>query len=185
MEYLLRTEFERDWLLIVLTGLMVMIAGLRYWFPKRMKEMLLLPINDKYFALEGRQRAMAHPFNILMFLIQIMGFGLLIALIIDANHRGTGMLSIGLFVKSNLVFGIYMILRLRFGLVFGLFFELPKHTLKLSLPAIEFSALYGLNLAVGVECCVFWPTEYGGSPPTDHGCSDFWPVCDLDLQYQT
>ena len=155
MDYLLRTEFDRDWLLIVLTGLMVMIAALRYWFPKRMKELLLLPINDKYFALEGRQRAMAHPFNILMFLIQIMGFGLLIALIIDANHRGTGMLSIGLFVKSILVFGIYMILRYTLDWCLGYFLNCQNILSSYRYQRLSFQHLMALILLLVLSVAFF------------------------------
>ena len=83
MEHLLREDLNRDWLSLMLIGAIVLLGIMRYRFPKRTVELMLLPINDKYFALEGRQKGLKHPFDISMLLLQIMAFGLLLVLIMQ------------------------------------------------------------------------------------------------------
>ena len=59
MEHLLRPDFNRDWLSLILISSIAILAVLRYAFPRRTSELFRLPFNDKYFALEGRQKDFA------------------------------------------------------------------------------------------------------------------------------
>ena len=65
-----------SWITIVLVALFLLLAFLRQKYPRRFAELIVLPINDKYFALEGRFPDAKHPFNILLLFCQIMAFSL-------------------------------------------------------------------------------------------------------------
>ena len=76
MDHLLRASFDRDWLSLILMGTLACIAILRYFFPRRMSELILLPLNDQYFSIEPHQRGYLNPFNTVLLGLQIIAFGL-------------------------------------------------------------------------------------------------------------
>lgn len=126
MEHLLRTDLNRDWLTLMLIGILVLLGILRYWFPKRMSELLLLPINDKYFTLEGRQKGLSHPFNIAMLVVQIIAFGLLLSSLKFRTDTTHGPLNFTLFSKSLIIASTYLILRYLLDWGIGYIFNCQK-----------------------------------------------------------
>ena len=79
---------QDSWITFLLVGLYLLLAFLRHKYPKRFTELLLLPINDKYFALEGRFPDVKHPFNGAFFVCQIAAFSLVIYLWRLQIHAG-------------------------------------------------------------------------------------------------
>ena len=126
MEHLLREDLNRDWLSLMLIGAIVLLGIMRYRFPKRTVELMLLPINDKYFALEGRQKGLKHPFDISMLLVQIMAFGLLLVLIMQHADPTRISLDFNLFVKACLLTSIYLMVRHVLDWTIGYVFNCQK-----------------------------------------------------------
>ena len=118
MEHLLLVELNRDWLTLMLIGALAFLGILRYWFPKRMSELLLLPLNDKYFALEGRQKGFIHPFNISMLVIQLVAFGILLSGLKRFDHAQS--LSLQFHEFTNGVFLVSVYLSIRYTLDWGI-----------------------------------------------------------------
>lgn len=126
MEHLLRTDLNRDWLSLLLIGALVLLGILRYRFPRRMVELMLLPINDKYFALEGRQKGLGHPFNVAMLAIQITAFGLLLASIQMTNGPDPFSLNVDLFLRAVIMVGLYLVFRYALDWCVGYIFKCQK-----------------------------------------------------------
>lgn len=126
MEHLLREELNRDWLTLMLIGAIVVMGILRYWFPKRMGELLLLPINDKYFALEGRQKTLLHPFNVSMLLLQLIAFGLLISGLKSMDNSESLNLQFKEFTGGVFLISLYLSIRYSLDWCIGFVFNCQK-----------------------------------------------------------
>lgn len=59
---------------LLFLGIFLLLAISRTLYPKRFAEYITLPITDKYFALEGKNFEINHPFNILLFIIQWIAY---------------------------------------------------------------------------------------------------------------
>jgi len=120
MEHLLRPDFNRDWLSLILISSLAILALLRYAFPKRTSELFLLPFNDKYFALEGRQKAFRHPFNGVMLILQILAFGLFLTLTISSPpNEVISSLNPETFIRTSQLVLIYILLRYGLDWIMG------------------------------------------------------------------
>lgn len=126
MEHLLRVELNRDWLTLMLIGALALLGVLRYWFPKRMSELLLLPVNDKYFALEGRQKALIHPFNISMLVIQLVTFGIMFSGLKGMGHSPHHSLQFNEFTTGVFFISLYLIMRYALDWCIGYVFNCQK-----------------------------------------------------------
>ena len=126
MEHLLREELNRDWLTLMLIGAIVVMGILRYWFPRRMGELLLLPINDKYFALEGRQKTLLHPFNVSMLLLQLIAFGLLLSGLKSMDNSESLNLQFKEFTGGVLLISLYLSIRYSLDWCIGFVFNCQK-----------------------------------------------------------
>ena len=76
MEHLLRNTISIDWITITLTVTLLLVSWASYLYPKRFSQLLLLPITDRYFHLGGRDIQLAHPFNLLLFGVQVLSVSL-------------------------------------------------------------------------------------------------------------
>ncbi len=72
LEYTERIIESQDWITYLLVGCFVLLAVAKYSYPRRFGEFILLPLNDKYFNIRGREDALYHPFNIILFAIQVV-----------------------------------------------------------------------------------------------------------------
>jgi hypothetical protein len=119
MEHLLRPDFNRDWLSLILISSIAILALLRYAFPRRTSELFLLPFNDKYFALEGRQKGFRHPFNGVMLMLQILAFGLFLTLTISPPNEVISALNPETFMRTSRLVLIYVLLRYGLDWIMG------------------------------------------------------------------
>ena len=76
LDYTLRNIENWDWVTLLLVGTFIILAVTRYLYPRRFREFLLLPISDKYFKLQGKGYEINHPFNVLLFGVQLISFSL-------------------------------------------------------------------------------------------------------------
>ncbi|MEZ4858451.1 MAG: DUF4271 domain-containing protein [Flavobacteriaceae bacterium] len=73
---------NKDWIILLLGSIFILLAIVRAKFPRRFREFILLPITNKYFSIEGRSNEVTHPFSVLLFLVQALSFSLFICLLI-------------------------------------------------------------------------------------------------------
>ena len=71
-------------------GVFLLLAVGRTLYSKRFIEYISLPLTDRYFALEGKNNEITHPFNILLFTIQWIAYSLYFYLFIDFFKGETG-----------------------------------------------------------------------------------------------
>jgi len=88
LEPSLRDIVSVDWITILLLSSLVLISVARYFFPKRFEEFLLLPLTDKYFLVKGRADQIQHPFNMLLFINQVIAVSLFLMVFITKYSPG-------------------------------------------------------------------------------------------------
>lgn len=82
MEAELRIIEDNYWITLIFVGAFIVLAITRNLYPRRFHEFILLPLTDKYFALEGKNYEVRHPFNFLLFALQSVSFSLFIYIVL-------------------------------------------------------------------------------------------------------
>ena len=67
-----RLIVSTDWATYLLIGCFVLYALSKYFYPKRFHEFSLLPLTNQYFFVHGKDDELNHPFNMLLFVAQIL-----------------------------------------------------------------------------------------------------------------
>ncbi|MDC7995258.1 DUF4271 domain-containing protein [Altibacter sp. HG106] len=78
MEYQLRTWESFDYITLILVGILLLLAIVKYRYPRRFQEFVLLPITNKYFLIQGKNDAILHPFNLMLLGMQVFSVSLFI-----------------------------------------------------------------------------------------------------------
>ena len=58
------------------------MALAKYFYPRRFSDFVMLPLNNKFFTVHGKEDSIKHPFNIIFFVIQVSCAGVFINLLI-------------------------------------------------------------------------------------------------------
>jgi Domain of unknown function (DUF4271) len=87
MDYTARTWENLDWVTLVLLGCLACYSLTKHLYPKRFQEFTLLPITNKYFLVLGKGSEIKHPFNILLFVPQVLLVSLFIFLFLKVSQE--------------------------------------------------------------------------------------------------
>ncbi len=87
MDYVARTWENLDWVTLILVGCLLCYSLAKYLYPKRFQEFTVLPITNKYFLVSGKGDEIKHPFNILLFIPQVLLVSLFAYLFIKVTHE--------------------------------------------------------------------------------------------------
>ena len=83
MEYTERAIISQDWITLLLVGSLILLALARQLYPRRFEEFILLPVTNKYFLVQGKDNEITHPFNLLLFGVQVISISLFIFLLLQ------------------------------------------------------------------------------------------------------
>jgi hypothetical protein len=100
-----------DWITLLLVGCVVIYAFVKYAYPKRFQEFIMLPINNKYFLVHGKNDEIQHPFNVLLFAAQVISVSLFIYLIIKLNNPESTKTNPWLFVQICTAYTIFIFIK--------------------------------------------------------------------------
>ncbi len=106
MDYEIRHILLSNWLAPVYVGVLLLLTFARTLYARRFSEWVQLAVTDKYFAMEGKVNAFFHPFNLLLFGVQVLAFSMLIYqyLAIESPDSSTGFLKYLQIVSGYTVF---------------------------------------------------------------------------------
>lgn len=165
LNHIERSINNSDWIFLILFGSLIILALVRYFFSDRFNSFIQLPISNKYFLIAAKESLLAHPFTMLLFLINMVVtaiFGMLVLhYLVDSSF------TIGLPLFFQTLAGLvgFVLVRLfaekLVGIVFGietlvnqyLFEKLSYHNflaLFLGIAAIVF--LWMFNKSILVLC---------------------------------
>ena len=78
MQYLDRIYTSQDWITLLLLCCIVITTIVKIAYPLRFQEFLKLPLSNKYFFVFGKNDAIYHLFNVLLFIPQAICVSLLL-----------------------------------------------------------------------------------------------------------
>src|SRR5690554_8075695 len=83
LEYSIRIIESNDWATYLLVLCFLLIALAKYFYPRRFDDFMMLPVNNKFFTVHGKEDNLQHPFNIIFFGVQVICATVFIKLLID------------------------------------------------------------------------------------------------------
>jgi Domain of unknown function (DUF4271) len=126
MELELREISENYWITLIFVGAFILLAVTRSLYPRRFHEFFLLPITDKYFALEGKHYEVKHPFNFLLFSLQTISFTLFIFIILQFQQPDLTKDHPWLFVEILGGFLAFVLLKYAFEKLMAVILNIPS-----------------------------------------------------------
>ncbi len=161
MDHLLRASFDRDWLSLMLMGTLACIAILRYFFPRRMSELILLPLNDRYFSIEPHQRGYLNPFNTVLLGLQIIAFGLVLSTIMSPYDPRVTAIDIGAFLNAISIVIIYLVSRYALDWCIGHIFNCRETLAIYRFERLSFNHLISIAILIIFMFLYFGRLEIG------------------------
>ena len=74
----IRNSISQDWITIILIGCLLLITFVKYRYPKKFDDFLLIVTSDKFLNTTISNSSLIHPFNFVLTLVQWVGFSLFI-----------------------------------------------------------------------------------------------------------
>ena len=114
MDYLLKNRTDIDWITLILVGCVILVALTKILYPLRFQELLKLPITNKYFFVYGRNDGVIHPFNVFLFIVQIVLASLLLLLVY--KWRNPSIVSNNSFLYLKICLGLTLFISAKISL---------------------------------------------------------------------
>jgi hypothetical protein len=124
VQYLERYTESFDWVTLLLLGCLILFAGAKYFYPKRFQEFIMLPITNKYFLVQGRNDEIQHPFNIVLFVSQVLSTSLFIYLCIRAYTPEYLENKPWLFVQICTAYAVFVLIKFSVEKIIGSIFSI-------------------------------------------------------------
>ncbi|MCF6306738.1 MAG: DUF4271 domain-containing protein [Flavobacteriaceae bacterium] len=120
MQYLERTIYSLDWVILLLVGSIAIIAILKSLYPNRFDDFIKLPFSSNYFLLKGKSEEIKHPFSWVLFGVQIISISLFLNLFFIEENLGDSKVFLQIFLGiSSFVIIKYSIEKI-IGIVFSI-----------------------------------------------------------------
>jgi len=124
VQYVERYTESIDWITLLLVGCVVLFSIAKYAYPRRFDEFVLLPINNKYFFVHGKNHDLKHPFNLLLFVVQVISVSLFIYLFIKTKEPEILRTKPWLFVQICTAYAFFVATKLTIEKIVGSVFTL-------------------------------------------------------------
>ena len=95
-------------------------------FPKRFNEFIYLPLTNKYFLVQGKNDTLTHPFNLLLFAIQLLSVSFFIYLLLKEVGYGTEEKPWVLYIQICAAYAVFIGIKLFIEKIIGNVFNLEK-----------------------------------------------------------
>lgn len=80
MEAIEKISISQDWVTLLFLGAFLLLVGVKVRFYQRFGEFIMLFATNKYLLLRNKDTGISHPFNIILFIINIISVSLFIYL---------------------------------------------------------------------------------------------------------
>ena len=108
LEYTERIIHTNDWATYLLVFCFLLMALAKYFYPRRFGDFMVLPLNNKFFMVHGKEDTIQHPFNVIFFVIQVICAAIFINLLMN-NIYGTNKENPWLFIQICAAYGIFVL----------------------------------------------------------------------------
>ena len=123
MDYVARTWENIDWVTLILVGCLLCYTLAKYLYPKRFQEFILLPITNKYFLVLGKGDEIKHPFNVLLFVPQVLLVSLFFYLFLKLKQGSSFENPLLLFVQICTGYAVFVLSKFMIEKLIGTIFN--------------------------------------------------------------
>jgi len=74
----IRNTINQDWITLIIIGCLVLITFVKYRYPKKFEDFLLIISSDKFLSTSIQNNSLTHPFNSILALVQWISISLFI-----------------------------------------------------------------------------------------------------------
>ena len=114
MEAIERFTVSHDWITLLLVFVLGLLAITKYAFNQRFAHFVMLFATDKYFVLKGKDHKIFHPFNLLLFAVNIVTVALFIFIFYEAFYEPVSRRPKVLYLRIATAYTTFVLLK--FGL---------------------------------------------------------------------
>jgi hypothetical protein len=149
MQYIERYTESIDWITIFLTGCFVLFTVVKYAYPKRFEEFVMLPINNKYYLVQGKNDDLKHPFNILLFVAQVISVSLFIFLLLDFKSPELKGTNPWLYVQICTAYSLFIMIKFLVEKIIGSIFGIEAIVNSYLYQKLSYRNLLGIVVFIG------------------------------------
>jgi hypothetical protein len=149
MQYIERYTESIDWITIFLMSCFVLFTVVKYAYPKRFDEFVMLPLNNKYFLVQGKNDDLKHPFNVLLFAAQVISISLFIFLLLNFKHPELKETNPWLYVQIATAYSFFILLKFLLEKIVGSIFSIDTIVNSYLYQKLSYRNLLGIVVFIG------------------------------------
>ena len=149
MQYIERYTESIDWITLFLMSCFVLFTVVKSIYPKRFDEFVMLPLNNKYFFVQGKNDDLKHPFNVLLFVVQIISVSLLIFLLLDFNNPELKETNQWLYVQICTAYTFFILVKFSVEKIVGSVFNIDAVVNRYLYQKLSYRNLLGIAVFIG------------------------------------
>lgn len=115
-----------DWATYMLLGCFVLLALAKYFYPKRFHEFSLLPLTNQYFFVHGKNDELNHPFNMMLFTVQIVCVSIFIYLVFKVFDPSEVRSNNWLFLQICTAYSVFVLIKYSLEKMVGNIFSIDE-----------------------------------------------------------
>jgi hypothetical protein len=138
-----------DWITLSLVGCMILFSVVKYAYPKRFQDFIMLPLNNKFFLIHGKNDDIKHPFNILLFSTQVISVSLFIFIFLKTMRPMILTTHPWIFVQICTGYSIFVLTKLSFEKILGSLFNMEVLIANYLYQKLTFRNLLAIVVFVG------------------------------------
>lgn len=149
MDYVARTWENLDWVTLILVGCLLCYSLAKYLYPKRFQEFTLLPVTNKYFLVLGKGDEIQHPFNILLFIPQVLLVSLFAFLVLKSTQENVLESPLLLFIQLCTGYTVFVLSKFMIEKLIGTIFNFETISNKYLYQKLSYRNLLAVFFFVG------------------------------------
>ncbi|CAM3317497.1 DUF4271 domain-containing protein [Aequorivita lipolytica] len=111
MDFSQRLIESTDWATYLLLGCFVIFALAKYYYPKRFQEFSMLPLTNQYFFVHGKNDELNHPFNMMLFVVQIICVSIFVFLLFQVFNPSEVQNNKWLYIQICTAYNVFVLIK--------------------------------------------------------------------------
>lgn len=124
MDFSERLIGSSDWATYLLVACFIIFALSKYFYPKRFQQFSLLPINNQYFFAAGKNDELNHPFNMMLFVGQIICVSIFVFLLFEVFNPTETKSNKWLFLQICTGYSVFVLVKFSLEKIIGSIFSM-------------------------------------------------------------
>ncbi len=149
MEFNERLIDSNDWATYMLVACFVLFALSKYFYPKRFHEFSLLPINNQYFFAHGKNDELNHPFNMMLFVGQIICVSIFVYMLFGVFNPSETQNNKWLFIQILTGYSVFVLIKFSLEKIIGSIFSLDDIINEYLYQKLSYRNLLGILFFIG------------------------------------